>query len=170
MGRHLCPTLLYRDFSRRRATERFADSRLSWRVPSVVSCLASLPPRGILKRLRVGRKLNAKDRRIRRVSLCSPAYSFGPLCAPFMQPVSLRRFAPTVPALVTKLPLRGASKRMRTRQFSFEYIRTRYTRIRYLIYQRSRHARALLKCTAAKEQGARDVIKPRHSRLPRKIL
>ena len=85
--------------------------RISWRVPSVVSCFASLLPRGILKRLRVSRKLNAKDRRIRRVSLYNSAYSFGPLCATFMQhSVTLRCFASTKPYSVIKLSLREASE------------------------------------------------------------
>lgn len=88
------PSMLDFTLSRLPSSERRDGTvsliRVSRRLPlaSVVSCLASLLPHGILKRLRVGRKLNAKDRRIRRVSLCSPAHSFGPLCATFMQPGS----------------------------------------------------------------------------------
>lgn len=64
--------------------QRLADSRLAKSLGRFASRLPFCITRFL--NVCVGRKLNTKDRRIRRVSLCSPAYSFRPLCAPpFMQ-------------------------------------------------------------------------------------
>lgn len=146
LGRHISASVPNFTLSRllpcRRAMRNVLPIRISrWRVlPGWVVSSPSpafSPPCGILKRLRVGRKLNAKDRRIRRVSLCCPALFIWPaLCAVYatraarvITTTGLRPFASTAPSLVTKLSLRGASKRMTTRKFSLEWVRVRYTRI-----------------------------------------
>lgn len=78
----ICPTLsgLLASSDNVTTSHRFA-SREKFRPLFRVS-----PPITRFLNVCVGRKLNTKDRRIRRIPLCSPAYSFRPLCAPFMRP------------------------------------------------------------------------------------
>lgn len=134
LGRDLrvCLTLLYRDFSHLSAGTFLI--RVSWRVSvSCFVCFASFLPRGFLN---VCASVASWMLRI----VASAAFPFaarrihlGRLIRRLYSPTRIITTVCTVPSLVTKLSLRGASEWMKAHKFnSFEYVRIRYTRIQFI--------------------------------------